>query len=122
MIDQDKTKQLGLLIADRRIEANIERAEIASTCKISVAYLGMIERGEVTPPTSTLLKIFAAIDIDSAIADQWLEIAAESRGLCKEDAGLSDELVQLMIALRRASNKLPERFVKELRRMVREIS
>ena len=113
---------LGRLLERRRLELSAKRLEIAAAAGISANYYGAIERGSITPPNSTLAKIIRALQHKSDDVTQLLELAALNRGLQREDAGLPDEVSDLIVDIRRAAFVLPTRFVRELRARVREVS
>lgn len=115
-------KDLGRLLERRRLELSAKRAEIAAAAGISANYYGAIERGNITPPNSTLSKIIQALRIKSDEVNQLLELAARNRGLQPEDAGLPDEVAGLIVDIRRAASVMPTRFVRELRARIREVS
>lgn len=115
-------KNLGRLLERRRLELPAKRAEIAAAAGISANYYGAIERGNITPPNSTLAKIIRALRIKSDEVNRLLELAARNRGLQPEDAGLPDEVSGLIVDIRRAAPVMPTRFVRELRARIREVS
>lgn len=113
---------LGGFLTNRRLQIAATRSEIAVAAGISRNYYGAIERGNITPPTSTLARIFGALAVGPDQAKQLHEIAALNRGLHKEDAGLPDEVSSLIADIRRAAFVMPIRFVRELRAKIREVS
>ena len=115
-------KNLGRLLEKRRLELSAKRAEIAAAAGISANYYGAIERGNITPPNSTLAKIIRALRIKSNEVNRLLELAARNRGLKPEDACLPDEVSRLIVDIRRAAFVMPTRFVRDLRARIREIS
>ena len=113
---------IGKILVKRRLEISAERKEIAAAALISVNYYGAIERGSITPPNSTLMRIVCALGLKPDEVTRLQELAALDRGLQKEDAGLPDEVSSLIIDVRRAALIMPARFVRELRSRIREIS
>lgn len=113
---------IGQLLARRRMDICAQRKDIAAAAGISANYYGAIERGSLTPPNSTLARIFHALALEPDAVVQLQELAALSRGLHKEDAGLPDEVSSLIADVRRAAFVMPTRFVRELRARIREIS
>jgi hypothetical protein len=68
-----------------------------------------------------LARIVSALALDPNEAHRLNELAALNRGLHKEDAGLPDEVSDLIADVRRAALVMPTRFVRELRARIREI-
>lgn len=55
--DLGAVKRIGFGLEDRRNSAGMSRAELAKAGHTSVAYLKKIERGEVDPRLSLILKL-----------------------------------------------------------------
>ena len=99
---------------------NAKRCDIAAASRISTGHYNRIERGNYTPPNSTLTRIISAFALGSDERNRLLELAALNRGLCKEDAGLPDEVSALIADIRRSELVMPTRFVRALRNKIRE--
>lgn len=115
-------KKLGELLEKCRLEISAKRPEVAAAAGISANYYGAVERGSITPPNSTLVKIIRVLQLSSDDESRILELAALNRGLQREDAGLPDEVSGLIVDIRRAAFVMPTRFVRELRSRIREVS
>lgn len=116
------TQHIGEFLVNRRVEIAAKRSEIAAAAGISANYYGAIERGSITPPTSTLTRIAIALGLEPEDVKRMHELAALSRGLDRQDGGLPDEVSCLIADVRRAALVMPDRFVRELRARIREIS
>lgn len=55
--DQGACKRIGFALENRRNQEGMSRAELARAGHTSVAYLRKIERGEVDPRLSLILKL-----------------------------------------------------------------
>lgn len=55
--DLGAVKRIGFALENRRNRAGMSRAELARAAHTSVAYLEKIERGEVDPRLSLVLKL-----------------------------------------------------------------
>lgn len=120
-MDQKHLPQtLGQCLIQKRKEFGTDRKTIAAAAGISGTYYGAIERGQVTTPNSTLSKIFEALSFSEDEVKLLWERAALARGLSQDDAGLPDEVSWLIADIRKVAYRIPPRFVRHIRSMIRE--
>jgi predicted transcriptional regulator len=59
--DPGAVKRIGFALSQRRLSAGMTRTELAKCGHTTVAYLEKIERGEVDPPLSLILKLGSSL-------------------------------------------------------------
>lgn len=119
-MDQNLSHQtLAQILAQKRKDIGVDRKTIATAAGISHGYYGAIERGQVTAPNSTLLRIFQTLKFSEGEIKHLQEKAAQARGLSLEDAGLPDEVSGLIADIRKAAFMMPTRFVRHIRSLIR---
>lgn len=114
-------REFGEKLTYFRCQADVSRAALSQAASISLSYISAIEAGRCPPPRPLVLKrISAVLALSPDCSDEFISLACQVRGLCGEDAALSEDVQYLLRDIRIYSAALPEKFVKALRRMVRE--
>ncbi len=121
MAPKKHEKCVGKFLADRRTQLKLTTGEVATATKISASYYRAIEHGS-TPPNTTLIRILDVLQFEATESRQLLELAALDRGLSRDDAGLPDDVAELIGAIRKSAFALPPTFVRALRTKIREVA
>ena len=112
---------LGSLLHRLRVQRRYSQAQVGSASEISGSLYSKIESGKHTPSRIVLEKIIKLYDLDESLAIQLEELRSRARNLRCNDAGLPDEIQSLLLEIRQAANALPTRYVRALRREIREV-
>ncbi len=116
-----KQHSLGKRLAEKRIEHGKTQAEIAGAAGISTSYFCEIENGKcIPPPRGRLSQLIDAIGFCDAEARELEKLAAEERGLSRNDADLPEDVQTLIRDIRKHANEMNPRFIRGLRAKIRE--
>ena len=121
MAQNEHEKCVGKFLVSRRNQLKLTTGAVADAADISASYYRAIEHGS-TPPNSTLIRILRALQFEATEFRQLLELAAIDRGLSRADAGLPDDVAELIGAIRKSALTLPATFVRALRTKIREVA
>lgn len=120
MKTDNQTDGIGAYLISRRLQLGQSRAATAKSANISASYYRALEREDAIPTNRTLEKILTALQFDENKNQRLRELVALQRGLTIEDAGLPDEVSELITEIRKLAFVLPPRFVRGLRVRIRQ--
>ena len=109
-------------IKSQRLSLKHSQQDVARAVGISTTYLARLENGRaIPPPRETCEKLLHALQFESGMRTELLQIAAYARGSTEVEEQLPKDVRLLLNEIRRHAHAMPAKFVRGLRTAVREV-